>query len=95
MTLSDLERLLHATLPGQGGLLSVTVTDMPPQEASVHALIDKALEMAELKRTALVSVELPLRLYSGLEADYAGLELRDCGRRDVLRFVYDCTQAMA
>jgi hypothetical protein len=95
MTLSDLERLLHATLTDQGGLMSVSVTEMPQQEANIHALIGKALEVARIKSIPLVSVELPLGLYSGLEADYADLQLRDCGGQDVLRFVYDCTQALA
>ena len=59
MTMSDLDRLLHATLPGQGGRMSVTVTDLPLHESGVLNLLTKAVDMAKLKGAELVEISLP------------------------------------
>ncbi len=91
MKLSDLDQLLQATLAG--GPMSVTLTDMPAHERGVRELIAKACEMASLKKTPLLSVELPRDLMLRMGADYGDLELRDCGGARVLRFVYGAAAA--
>ncbi|MDB5642208.1 MAG: hypothetical protein JWN07_1525 [Hyphomicrobiales bacterium] len=89
MTLSDLDRLLRATLPGQGGRLSVTVTDLPTHESGVRDLLAKAVDMAALKGARLVEISLPLGRFPAFGSKYRGVPVRDCGRSGVLRLVYD------
>lgn len=89
MTMSDLDRLLHATLPGQGGRMSVTVTDLPSHEKGVRDLLAKAAEMARLKGAQLVEISLPLGRFPAIGGKYLGVPVRDCGRSGVLRLVYD------
>ncbi len=93
MNLLDLDRLLHATLERADRQMSVTVTDMPPHERGVRELIAKACEVASLKKIPLQSVELPRDLMTRLTQDYGDLDLRDCGRTRVLRFVYGVASA--
>lgn len=88
MDLSDLDRLLHATLPGQGGRMSVTVTDLPGHERGVRDLLAKAAEVAKLKGASLVSIELPLSRYPAIGAQFGDVPVSDCGRSGVLRLVY-------
>jgi hypothetical protein len=89
MTMSDLDRLLHATLPGQGGRLSVTVTDLPLHEKGVRDLLAKASDMAKLKGASLVEIALPLGRFPTIGFMFRGVPVRDCGRSGVLRLVYD------
>ncbi len=89
MTLSDLDRLLHATLPGQGGRMSVTVTDLPVRESGVRDLLAKASDMAQLKGARLAEISLPVGRFPGIGSKYRGVPVRDCGPSGVLRFVYD------
>jgi hypothetical protein len=89
MTMSDLDRLLHATLPGQGGRLSVTVTDLPINERGVRDLLAKAADMAKLKGALLVEISLPLGRFPTIGSKFRGVPVRDCGRSGVLRLVYD------
>lgn len=88
MNLLDLDRLLHATLEGTDRQMSVTVTDVPQHEHGVRELIAKACEVASLKNTRLLTVELPSDLMTRLTREYGDLDLRDCGQTRVLRFVY-------
>lgn len=93
MTMSDLDRLLHATLPGQGGRMSVTVTDLPAHESGVRDLLAKAADMAKLKGAILVEISLPLGRFPAIGSRYRGVPVRDCGRSGVLRLVYDSETA--
>jgi hypothetical protein len=92
MTMSDLDRLLHATLPGQGGRMSVTVTDLPLHETGVLNLLAKAADMAKLKGAELVEISLPRGRFPAIGAKYRGVPVRDCGLSGVLRFVYDSSE---
>jgi hypothetical protein len=93
MTLSDLDRLLRATLPGQGGRMSVTVTDLPSRDSSLRDLLAKATDMATLKGALLVEIALPLASFPAIGSKFRGVPVRDCGRSGVLRLVYDAPAA--
>ena len=88
MTLSDLDRLLRATLPGQGGCLSVTVTDLSSHETCLRDLLVKAMDMATLKGAMLVEIALPLGRFPDIGLIFCGVPVRDCGPSGVLRLVY-------
>jgi len=92
MMMSDLDRLLDATLPGQCGRLSVTLTDLPC-ETGVRDLLDKAADMATLKGTPLVEIHLPFARFPSIGTLFRNVPVRDCGRADVLRFTYDAQPA--
>ncbi len=88
MTLSDLESLLHASLSGLGALISVTVTDLPADERGLRQLLAKAAEVARLKATPMIEIQLPRGRFPGIGATYGGAPVRDCGPSSVLRLVY-------
>ena len=89
MDVSDLDRLLRATLPGQGGSMSVTLTDLPDHLRSLQDLLAKAAEMAELQGAPLVEIHLPVQRYPQIGAAFRNVPVRDCGRSAVLRFIYE------
>ena len=89
MDMSDLDRLLRATLPGQGGRMSVTLTDLPDHLRSLQDLLAKAAEMAELQGSPLVEIHLPVQRYPQIGAAFRNVPVRDCGRSAVLRFIYE------
>ncbi|MEY3553355.1 MAG: hypothetical protein RL735_1703 [Pseudomonadota bacterium] len=89
MDMSDLDRLLRATLPGQGGRMSVTLTDLPAHLRSLQDLLAKAAEMAELQGAPLVEIHLPVQRYPQIGAAFRNVPVRDCGRSAVLRFIYE------
>jgi hypothetical protein len=89
MDMSDLDRLLRATLPGQSGRMSVTLTDLPAHLRSLQDLLAKAAEMAELQGAPLVEIHLPVQRYPQIGAAFRNVPVRDCGRSAVLRFIYE------
>ena len=89
MDVSDLDRLLRATLPGQGGSMSVTLTDLPDHSRSLQDLLAKAAEMAELQGSPLVEIHLPVQRYPQIGAAFRNVPVRDFGRSAVLRFIYE------
>jgi hypothetical protein len=88
MTMSDLDRLLNATLLGTNDRISVTVTDIPEHEIQLLDLLDKALEMATRKRTVLSEIQLPMARFPSVGAQYWHVPVTDSGDNGVVRLVY-------
>ena len=88
MTMSDLDRLLNATLLGSGSRISVTVTEVPEHEIQLMDLLDKAIELACRKQTALTEIQLPMSRFPSVGAEYWHVPVRDSGDQGVLRLIY-------
>ncbi|MDO9441045.1 MAG: hypothetical protein Q7T73_09160 [Beijerinckiaceae bacterium] len=88
MTMSDLDRLLNATLLGTSDRISVTVTDVPDLEVDLRELLDKALEMATRKRTVLSEIQLPMSRFPAVGAQYWHVPVTDSGNHGVVRLIY-------
>lgn len=88
MTMSDLDRLLNATLLGTTDRISVTVTDVPDDEADLMDLLEKAIEVGARKCTPLAAIQLPLSRFPSVGAVFLRVPVTESGNSGVLRFIY-------
>lgn len=96
MTMSDLDRLLNATLVGTKDRISVTVTEVPEHEIDLLRLLDKAIEIATAKRSPLTEIQLPMSRFPAVGSHFWHVPVTDSGENGVLRLVYgDEIQAFA
>ncbi|MDB5650232.1 MAG: hypothetical protein JWL62_1752 [Hyphomicrobiales bacterium] len=88
MTMSDLDRLLNATLLGTTDRISVTVTEIPDDPTNLIDLLEKAFEVGARKCTPLAAIQLPLNRFPLIPATFLHVPVTDSGNSGVLRLIY-------
>ncbi len=88
MSMSDFERMLSAVLPATGRT-SLTLTDVPPGDVTLTALLEKAIQLGNRTSSRLTEIYLPMQEYPSMGSNFWHVPVQDSGSRDVLRLVFE------